>query len=127
MTSESATTRVAKNTAWNVLGQVLPMAVGVITIPVLIRQLGIDRFGFMTLAWTLIGYAGLFDFGMSRAMTRVVARHIAIGDSSAARHSGLVGLNYMVAIGCVIAATLALAAPVIVERWLGLPVTLERE
>jgi O-antigen/teichoic acid export membrane protein len=119
--------RIAHNTAWNLLGQVLPMLVGFVTIPVLIRHLGIDRFGFITLVWMLIGYAGVFDFGISRAMTRVIAERLASGDVAAARHISAVGLTYMLLFGCIIGALMALASPVIVEHWLGLPPNLQKE
>ena len=45
----------ARNTGWNVLGQVLPALVAIAAIPVLIRQLGIERFGFLSLAWVIVG------------------------------------------------------------------------
>jgi O-antigen/teichoic acid export membrane protein len=127
VSTQGAAQRVAHNTVWNLLGQVLPMLVGFVTIPVLIRYLGIDRFGFITLVWMLIGYAGVFDFGISRAMTRVIAECVAQGDLSSARRISKVGLNYMLLFGCVIGVLLALASPVIVERWLGLPEVLKHE
>src|SRR5947209_19343336 len=35
----------ARNTVWNLTGQVAPMAAGLLVIPKLIRALGTDRFG----------------------------------------------------------------------------------
>src|ERR1700721_1064989 len=49
----------ARNTIWNLLGSGAPMIVAVFCIPILIRGLGTDRFGVLTLAWALIGYASL--------------------------------------------------------------------
>ena len=43
----------------------------------MIHRLGTDRFGILMLAWTLVGYFGLFDFGMGRALTRLVATLLA--------------------------------------------------
>src|SRR5713101_3770903 len=63
----------ARNTIWNLLGQLLPMAVGVVAIPPLVRGLGIDRFGLLSLVWIVIGYFSLFDLGMGRALTKLVA------------------------------------------------------
>ena len=127
MTKIGAIQRVANNTAWNLLGQVLPMLVGMATIPVLIRQLGLDRFGFLTLVWMLIGYAGVFDFGISRAMTRVVAQRLNDGNVDAARHVSSVGLTYMLLFGCAVGTLLAITASGIVEHWLGLPDGLNEE
>ena len=49
------------------------MAVAVVAIPSLIRVLGVPRFGVLSLAWTVIGYFSLFDLGMGRALTKLVA------------------------------------------------------
>jgi len=39
----------------------------------MISGLGVDRFGVLTLAWALVGYFNLFDFGLGRALTQQVA------------------------------------------------------
>jgi O-antigen/teichoic acid export membrane protein len=49
------------------------MPVALYAIPVLIGGLGKDRFGLLALAWTLIGYFTLFDLGLGRALTQLVA------------------------------------------------------
>lgn len=51
----------------------LPLVLGAITIPLLISRLGLERFGVLTLLWTIIGYFSLFDFGLGRAITQQVA------------------------------------------------------
>lgn len=62
-----------KNTIFNLAGTGLPLLVGAFTIPYLIRQLGVEAFGILTLVWALIGYFSLFDFGLGRALTQQVA------------------------------------------------------
>lgn len=52
----------ARNVVWNLTGQVLPLLVGLIAIPLLLGQLGADRFGILALVWIVIGYFGVFDF-----------------------------------------------------------------
>ncbi|MHB8845075.1 MAG: flippase [Nitrospirota bacterium] len=66
----------AKNTMLNLIGQLVPMIVGVVTIPILIRHLGTDRFAVITIAWMLIGYFSLFDMGLGRALTQRIAEKI---------------------------------------------------
>ena len=66
--------RLLANTGWNLAGQVVPLAVGIAVLPLLIRLLGLDRYGFLTLVWVLVGYASIFDFGIGRVLIRVVAR-----------------------------------------------------
>ena len=49
------------------MGMVLPLIVGVLSIPFAIKGLGKEGFGILTIAWVILGYFGLFDFGLSRA------------------------------------------------------------
>lgn len=65
-----------RNTILNLIGQLVPMVVGVVTIPILIRHLGTDRFAVITIAWMLIGYFSLFDMGLGRALTQLIAEKI---------------------------------------------------
>lgn len=66
----------AKNTILSLFGQLVPMLVGVLTIPLLIRNLGAERFAVLTIAWMLIGYFSLFDFGLGRALTQIIAEKL---------------------------------------------------
>jgi len=70
----------ARNTTWSIAGLVLPMAAGLVAVPPLVRLLGVDRFGLLSLAWLVIGYFSLFDLGLGRALTKLVADKLAIDD-----------------------------------------------
>jgi O-antigen/teichoic acid export membrane protein len=63
------------NSAWNLLGAVLPLAAGIYAIPILIDRLGIERFGLLSLIWLLVGYFSVFDLGLSRALTKILAEY----------------------------------------------------
>jgi O-antigen/teichoic acid export membrane protein len=63
----------ARNTIWNLLGQLFPMVVAVVAIPPLVRGLGVARFGVLSLAWIVVGYFSLFELGIGRALTKLVA------------------------------------------------------
>ncbi len=71
--------RLAKNALWNLIGLGAPLLVAMAAIPALVRGLGAERFGLLTLAWTLIGYSSLFDLGLGRALTKLVAEGWARG------------------------------------------------
>ena len=58
---------------WSLLGTGMPLVLGIVTIPVILTGLGMVSFGLLTLIWTAIGYFGLFDFGLGRALTQRVA------------------------------------------------------
>ncbi|HET9182635.1 MAG TPA: flippase [Candidatus Angelobacter sp.] len=73
----------AKNTVWNLAGQVLPMLVGVVAVPLLVRRLGLDRFGILSLAWIVVGYFGIFELGIGRALTKLAADKLGLGEHHA--------------------------------------------
>lgn len=66
----------ARNTVWNLLGQSVPLVVAIFAIPLLVKGLGTDRFGFLTIVWMVIGYFSLFDLGLGRALTKLVAERL---------------------------------------------------
>src|SRR5436189_3279930 len=66
----------ARNTLYNLFGQALPVLVAVLGTPALLKGLGTDRFGILTLAWVVIGYFSLFDLGLGRALTQYVAERL---------------------------------------------------
>lgn len=69
-----------RNLLINLTGLVLPTFVSLITVPLYIKVLGVDRFGVMTLVWVLVGYFALCDFGISLAGEKRIARALATAD-----------------------------------------------
>ncbi len=67
---------IKQNIIWNFLGGTLPLLVGVVVFPLIIQQYGIERFGLLAIAWSLVGYFGLFDMGLSRALTQIVSNKL---------------------------------------------------
>ncbi|CAM2138323.1 Flippase [Pararobbsia alpina] len=72
---------ILKNVAINFAGLVLPTFISLATIPTYIHLLGVDRYGFVALVWTLIGYFGVLDFGMSIATENQISKACASGDT----------------------------------------------
>ena len=72
----------ARNTIWNIVGEGAPLLIAVIAIPVLVRGLGTDRFGILMIVWLLIGYLSLFDLGVGRALTNLVAQKLGKGEEA---------------------------------------------
>lgn len=73
----SSLPNINRNVAINLIGRIAPLGVGLFTIPVIIASLGIERFGVLTIAWMVIGYFNMFDVGLGRAITKVVAEYLA--------------------------------------------------
>lgn len=67
---------IKKNIIWNLLGNILPLVVGLIVFPLIILAYGTERFGLLALAWSLVGYFSLFDMGLSRALTQMVSERL---------------------------------------------------
>lgn len=59
--------------AWNLTGLSAPLLIAAVAIPPLLATIGNERFGMLALTWGLIGYAGILDFGIGRALTKVVS------------------------------------------------------
>ena len=117
----------ARNTIWNLLGSGAPMLVAVFCIPILIRGLGKERFGVLTLAWALIGYASLFDLGLSRALTQLVARKLGAGEEREIPSLAWTSLLLMLLLGVAGSATVFLISPWLVGRGLNVPGALQGE
>lgn len=71
---------IGRNSLFNFLGQVIPAGVGLFAIPLLIQNLGLERFGILTVIWAIIGYFSLFDFGLSRVITYRISAMKRLGD-----------------------------------------------
>ena len=116
-----------RNTAWNLLGQILPLVAGVFAIPVVIRHLGTERFGLLTLVWLVVGYFSLFDFGLGRALTSLVAQKL--GESKEHELPSLISTAKLLMLGFSIAGgiVLALASPWVVRSVLIIAPALQNE
>jgi len=119
--------RFAANVGWTLAGQIVPLLVAIVTIPVLIRSLGLSRYGLLTIVWVLVGYAGVFDLGLGRAMSRIVAARLSANDPAGARACARVALAWLLLIGIVLGAVLAASAGWFVHRWLRVPPELQGE
>ncbi len=117
----------ARNTMWNLVGSGAPMLVALFSIPILIRGLGKERFGVLTLAWALIGYASLFDLGLGRALTQLVAKKLGAGDEKEIPSLAWTSLLLMMLLGFAATACILLISPWLVHSGLNVSDELEPE
>jgi len=101
--------------------------VAVFCIPILIRGLGKERFGVLALAWALIGYASLFDLGLGRALTQLVARKLGAGEEREVPTLVWTSLLLMLLLGLLGTVTLILLSPWLVHQALNVPIPLQGE
>jgi O-antigen/teichoic acid export membrane protein len=118
---------VALNSVWNLVGQSSPLLLAAFAIPLLVRQLGVDRFGVLTLAWILVGYFSLFDLGIGRATTKLLAEKIALGDSEAAASLIWTAIFSMVLLGLCFGGMLFAMAPWLSRSGMKIPLLLQSE
>jgi O-antigen/teichoic acid export membrane protein len=74
--SVSFNRKLARNTLWNLIGYVAPLAVAIVVVPLLIGHLGTAKYGILTIAWSVVGYFGIFDMGLSSALTKFIAERV---------------------------------------------------
>lgn len=108
-----------RNTLWNLAGAAAPLLVALFTIPYLLRVLGAEGFGVLTLVWALIGYFSLFDFGVGRALTYELGRRSSAGLSELAPYVRA-GIALTCATGVLGAAVVIVLAKPLSGIWLNI-------
>jgi O-antigen/teichoic acid export membrane protein len=119
--------RLARNTLYNLIGQGVPLVLALLAFPLLIRQLGTDRFGALTLLWAIIGYFSLFDLGINRALIKVVAEKSAAGEADQVPAFIDTALILTGSLGVAAALLLAAVTPWLVISTLSIPPELAQE
>lgn len=117
----------ARNTLLNLIGQVLPLFVAVLAMPMAMRGLGGDSFGLLSLAWMVLGYFGIFDLGLGRAATRFAAEAIGRGRPEEVATIVWTSVATQMALGVVGGIALALITPWLVGTLLHIPEALVQQ
>lgn len=119
--------RLLSGVAWNALGRGLPLLLALLLTPVLVHQLGLDRWGIFTLALALVGVFGILDLGVGPALTRALSERMGTGRTD--DQAALVGAALAVLLGLsLVGAAVAwwLVGP-LVTRVLNVPTELQAE
>jgi len=118
---------VLRNAGLNLVGRAIPLAVAIVAIPTIIRGLGMEQYGVLSLALVVVTYFSLFDFGLGEATTRFVAEALGRGDlqglpSLIWTSSALIG-----ALGLLAGVLMFLASPFLASHVLKVSVGLQGE
>ena len=125
--SRAGAGRLVSGLFWNALGRGLPLLLALALTPILVGQMGLERWGLFTLALAMVGVFGIFDLGIGPALTRAISERLT--DGRAAETPVLAG-TAMVALGGFAACgalALWLALPWLVHSALNVPPALEEE
>ena len=114
--------------AFSLVTSAAPIIVALVALPILTRQLGTERLGLLALAWAWLSYAALLDFGLGRALTRLVAASDA-GEALDAPIGAFVATAHVVlaAVGALVGLVGALVAPWYVTRVLQVSLDLRQD
>src|SRR5215831_14398499 len=119
--------KLARNTAFNFAGQVLPLLAGIALIPYIMRGLGPDRFGILGIMWVVFGYFSLVDLGLGRATTKFLAEWLAKGEVDQIYEMVWSSIVLQILLGVIGGVLTAALTPVLVERVLKTPASLMSE
>lgn len=64
----------ARNTVINLAGQGASIALALVCIPLVVAAMGTERFGTLTLVWTVIGAFSVLDLGLGWALAQSIKR-----------------------------------------------------
>ncbi len=117
----------AKNTLITLLGQGAPALVALVTIPILIRSLNVDRYGLLSLCWAVFGYFALFDLGIGRAIIKLVSERLGSEDAGEIPPLVWSSLTLMLIISLIGMLILMGLTPIFVSRIFEIPFELEQE
>jgi len=117
----------ARNTLFSLLGQGLPVLAALFAIPLLVSGMGTDRFGALTLAWVVTGYFSLFDFGIGRALTKMVAEKLGKGHTQEIPALVWTAMLLVVLTGVLGALIVGIISPYLVQEVLKIPLKMQSE
>lgn len=112
--------RLVRNSAFNLTTQIASVIAALVGIPIAFRILGPERFGLLTIAWSLLSYTILFDFGTGPAVARAVASSVARDHGTRIRAIAVAGAGIQLVLGA-IGAILLLALSTQLLGWLNVP------
>jgi len=113
--------RIARDTLWNLAGRAVPMAIGVLAVPVVVRYLSRADFGLLGLAWAVLGYMTMLDLGIGRATTKYVAASLAAPGAPRLGQVVLISVSGLTGLGVIGGLALVALAPWLAHGVLGLP------
>lgn len=112
---------IARNALLNLAGHGAPLVAALAFVPALVARLEPEQFGFLALAWALVGYFSLFDLGLGRALSRLVAERAGTAREGELPELSRTALSLTLGFGAAAGVVLFAAAGPLCRRLLELP------
>jgi O-antigen/teichoic acid export membrane protein len=106
-------TLIARNSAYSVVGLVVPAVALLIATPLLVHQLGTIDYGLWVLTTSFLGVLGFFDLGLSTALGKYIAQFRATDDIGRLSASATMGFVLYLLIAAVLTPVVFFTAPYI--------------
>ena len=90
-----------RNTAFNAGASLVGLGVSLVLSPILLVVLGLERFGLLSLLWSITGSLGLLDLRFASALTPLAASALARQEGDRVARLASTGLVFYVALGLV--------------------------
>lgn len=107
---------IARNTLLNLVGQITPRVVGLAAVPFIVRGLGTDSYGVLSLALVVLGYFSLIDLGLGSGSTKFVAECLGRGALHQIRPLVFTSLAMAALWGVLAGGALAVSSPLLTGR-----------
>ncbi len=88
-----------RNSLWHLSGNAVPALVALATVPFLIRGLGLEGFGIVTLISSVVGYFGVLDINLSAGSIRYLSHYHAQNDRGRFAETFWFGFIFYTALG----------------------------
>lgn len=88
-----------RNSLLNCFGAIIPALANLISVPVLIRNLGAENYGLLTLVLALVGYFSILDVNLTQGATRFISEFDSKGNIKSSNEIISLGLMIYLLIG----------------------------
>ena len=116
-----------RNTLLNLAGQGGPLLIAAAAIPFIIRGLGVERFGLLSIIWLAPEYFAFIDLGLGRATIKYVAEALGAGDQERMSRVVWTAVTLQIFLGLLGALGLISIAGLLIQHVLNIPLVLQSE
>ena len=117
---------IQRHTLYNLGGHVASLGILLATVPWYLQIVGLERYGVLSIIWLVLGYFGMFDLGIGRAIAQRIAR---LGNRQREAHNSVLWSGLAATVPSAVIGTTALffAIKTILTYWVEMGPALHSE